>query len=54
MLTERECWFEINEIVSKALLSSEEPSISTAEVEKLNTYANFILIGRRVEALEEG
>lgn len=48
MLTEPECWDRIYEIAKP---KAEEPS--TAEVEKLEVYVKAILIGRRVEALEE-
>ena len=51
MLTERECWGKIDEIVG--LVWKRVTPLSTAEIEKLNTYVNFILIRRRVEALEE-
>lgn len=53
MLTEHECWGRISKIVEGGIgVTKDYPS--TAEVEKLNTYVNLILMIRRVEALEEG
>lgn len=63
MLIERECWEKISKIVDKVkdnplYVDNYQPPrtivLSTAEVEKLEVYVKAILIGRRVEALEEG
>ena len=64
MLTEQGCWKKIIGIVGKVGLSTgSDKSIdisdstskfSIAEIEKLEAYVKAILIGRRVEALEEG
>lgn len=53
MLTERECWDRIDKMVGLITLNDCAVPPSTAEVEKLEVYIKTILIGRRVEALEE-
>ena len=54
MLTERECWDRIDAIVRGFLIEKIGGKFpNTAEVEKLEVYVKAILIGRRVEALEE-